>query len=254
MVDGPAPAILGLPDLDRDLGPSLPKGWLGLLEAPTDAEASLLAKQFAARASTDAPAVLFTTHERTEEVEATFRGLGWDPTALRIVNISEEYFTNVLSPRLEVSRIRERGVMLSDLTGSRPTEIAKPPYNLTNRILADLAGLTTRFRLVVDSLDFLLEVLDLPEVLTIARQARHRAQALGAQALLVLHSEVHERRASGLLEEMSDLVLELSAVPDGPRFEHRLALRKVRNHPELKRTSILRVTPTGFALGPGGRS
>jgi KaiC/GvpD/RAD55 family RecA-like ATPase len=249
----PAP-ILGLPELDRDLGPALPKGWLGLLNAPTDAEASLLAKQFASRASAAAPAVFYTTYERTEDVESTFRGLGWDPSPLRIVNLAEEYFVHVLSPQLEVSRIRERGLLLADLTTEAPAEEARPPYNLTSRILSDIAGLDRPFRLVLDSLDFLLEVLDLPEVLTIARQTRHRAQSLGAQALLIVHSEIHERRASGLLEEMADLVLELSAQPDGPRFEHRLAVRKVRNHPELKRTSILRVTPNGFALGAASRT
>ncbi|HEV2166954.1 MAG TPA: ATPase domain-containing protein [Thermoplasmata archaeon] len=244
--------ILGLPELDRDLAPALPKGWLGLLNAPTDAEASLLAKQFAARATPAAPAVFYTTYERTEDVQSTFRGLGWDPTPLRIVNLAEEYFVHVLSPRLEVSRIRERGLVLADLaSGTLPGE-ARAPFNLTNRILSDIAGLDRPFRLVLDSLDFLLEVLDLPEVLTIARQTRHRAQALGAQALLVVHSEIHERRASGLLEEMADLVLELDAQPDGTRYEHRLALRKVRNHPELKRTAIVRITPNGFALaGPG---
>ncbi|HEV2520667.1 MAG TPA: ATPase domain-containing protein [Thermoplasmata archaeon] len=240
--------ILGLPELDAELAPSLPNGWLGLLNAPTDAEASLLAKQFASQAGPQAPAVFYTTYERTEEIEATFRGLGWDAEAVRIVNLAEEYFVHVLSPRLEVSRIRERGLLLSDLSSGKPAELARAPFNLTNRILSDVGGLQHPFRLVVDSLDFLLEVLDLPEVLTIARQARHRAQSLGAQVLLVLHSEIHERRASGLLEEMSDLVLELSAQPDGTRFEHRLAVRKVRNHPELKRTSILRVTPHGFAL------
>ena len=254
MPDANPGPILGLPDLDRDLAPALPKGWLGLLNAPTDAEASLLAKQFAARASTAAPAVFYTTYERTEEVESTFRGLGWDPGPMRIVNLAEEYFVNVLSPRLEVSRIRERGLVLADLSTGKPSEEARPPYNLTNRILSDIAGLDHPFRLVLDSLDFLLEVLDLPEVLTIARQTRHRAQTLGAQALLVVHSEIHERRASGLLEEMADLVLELSAQPDGTRFEHRLAVRKVRNHPELKRTSILRITPNGFALGGAGRT
>ncbi|MCI4358445.1 MAG: hypothetical protein L3J95_02915 [Thermoplasmata archaeon] len=245
--------ILGLAELDRELAPSLPKGWLGLLNAPTDAEASLLAKQFAARASAEAPAVFYTTYERTEEVQSTFRALGGDPARLRIVNLAEEYFVHVLSPQLEVSRIRDRGLQLSDLAHRQPVEIAPPPYNLTNRILSDIAGLNDPFRLVIDSLDFLLEVLDLPEVLTIARQTRHRAQSLGAQTLLVLHSEIHERRASGLLEEMADLVLELSAQPEGPRFEHRLAVRKVRNHPELKRTATLRVTPNGFALGSGGR-
>jgi KaiC/GvpD/RAD55 family RecA-like ATPase len=246
--DAPRGPILGLPELDEVLAPCLPAGWLGLLGGPTGAEASLLAKQFAAQASADAPAIYYTTHERTDAVRQTVLALGGVESAVRIVSLSEEYFENVLAPRLEVSRIRERGLQLADLKSAVPSGGPRAAYNLTSRILADLAGLDRPFRLVLDSLDFLLEVLDLPEVMTIARQTRHRAQSFGAPALLVLHGEVHERRASGLLEGLADVVLEVMPDPSGVGTDHSLRVRKVRNHPELKRTVALRVTPTGFEL------
>lgn len=241
--------VLGLPELDGELAPCLPKGWLALLIGQSDTETSLFAKQFAHQASEAAPALYYTTYERSEDVAATFQGLGWEAKAVRILNLQEEYFRHVLSRRLEVSRVREKGLTLSDL--SSPAE-PRPPtrsYNLGNRIVSEIAQLDRPFRLVVDSLDFLLEVLDLAEVMTVARQSRHRAQRFGGQALLVVHGEIHERRVSGLLEDMADIVVELTTVPAGDRFEHRLAVRKVRNHPEQKRTAVLRIGAHGFELG-----
>ncbi len=245
--------ILGLPDLDRELAPGLPHGWLGVLGGPTDAETSLLAKQFAVHARDSAPAIYYTTHERTEEIRSTFEGLGGDAEAVRIVNLSEEYFQYVLSPRLETSRIRERGLQLADLRAERPSVTPRAPYNLTSRILSDLAGLDRPFRLVLDAVDFLVEVLDLPEVMTIARQVRHRAQAYGAPALLVMHGEILERRAAGLLEGLADVLLELTPDEEESSPAHRLRVRKVHNHPELKRTVRLKVTPRGFVAAPSSR-
>ncbi len=247
MADAPNGPIFGLAPLDRELAPKLPSGWLGLLGGSTDTETSLLAKQFAAHATREGPAIFYTTHEPTEEIQVAFDGLGRASDTVRIVNLSEEYFQSVLSRRLEVSRIRERGIQLADLKPSDAPPTVRLPYNLTNRFLSDLAGLDRPFRLVLDSLDFLIEVLDLPEVMTIARQVRHRAQAFASPALLVLHGETHERRVSGLLEGLADVVFELSAEPEGSDGDHRLKVRKVRNHPEVRRTTRLKVTSKGFA-------
>jgi len=244
--------VLGLPELDREIARALPKGWLALVIGHTDADTTLFAKQFAhAGPGGPGPAVYYTTYERTEDVRTTFQGFGWDPDAVRVANLSEEYYQRVLVRHLEVSRIREKGLKLADLSNPLPNGENSRPYSLPSRILSDLAQLDTPFRLVLDSLDFLLEVLPLPEVLTVARQIRHRAQQLGGQALLVVHGEIHERRVAGLLEDMADLVVELESRTEGVGAEHRIVLRKVRNHPELRRAAVLRVTEQGLAIGPG---
>jgi KaiC/GvpD/RAD55 family RecA-like ATPase len=243
-----AQGVLGLPELDRELAAALPTGWLALAIGHSDSDTSLFAKQFAHAGAESLPSAYYTTYERTEDVRKTFQALGWAPESVRVANLSEEYYQRVLVRHLEVSRIREKGLKLADLT-TAPSSVAEPrPYSLPSRILSDLSELDQPFRLVLDSLDFLLEVLDLPEVLSVSRQIRHRAQQLGGQALLVVHGEIHERRVAGLLEDMADVVVELETRPDGARFEHRIVVRKVRNHPEMRRTCVLRMTEGGLKV------
>jgi KaiC/GvpD/RAD55 family RecA-like ATPase len=249
-VAGPE-GVLGLPELDRELASALPKGWLALAIGHSDSDTSLFAKQFAHAGAGSAPSVYYTTYERTEDVRATFQGFGWDPEGVQVANLSEEYYQRVLVRNLEVSRIREKGLKLADLMAQPAGDAHAKVYNLPSRILSDIAGLDRPFRLVVDSLDFLLEVLELSEVLSVARQIRHRAQQLGGQALLVVHGEIHERRVAGLLEDMADIVVELESRADGARFEHRIVVRKVRNHPELRRTYVLKMTERGLKVESG---
>jgi len=118
----------------------------------------------------------------------------------------------------------------------------------TARILADLSTLDGPFRMTLDTLDFLLEVLPAVEVVSVARQIRRRCLALGGQALLALHADVHDRRLLGQLEDLSDLILELRATEGKGRFQPILTVRKVRNHPEQTRRVRLTETTSGFSL------
>lgn len=241
-------SVLGIPELDHELFPSLPPGWLGLLIGHSGAGTPMFAKQFAQAMVGSSPVHYYTTYERTEDVHRAFQDFGWDAGGVKIVNLAEEYFENVLVRSLEVSRSRERGLKLADVRRADDAAVRPPTYNLTNRLLADLAALDSPFRLVLDSLDFFLEVLDVSGVMTVARQIRHRAQTLGGQALLVLHGEIHERRVSGLLEDMADLVVELNARARGEAYEHLFAIRKLRNHPERTRVLRVRMTEHGLEL------
>ncbi|MCI4321348.1 MAG: RAD55 family ATPase [Thermoplasmata archaeon] len=242
-------SVLGIPELDPELFPYMPPGWLGLLVGHSGAGTPLFAKQFAQAMVGASPVLYYTTYERTEDVHKAFRDFGWDPDGVQIVNLSEEYFRNVLVRSLEVSQRRERGLKVADLsTTNRPKPSAAATYNITSRLLADLAALDGRFRLVLDSLDFFFEVLENADVMTMVRQIRHRAQELGGQALLVVQGEFHERRVSGMLEDMADVVVELTARPRGEAYEHLLAVRKIRNHPERTRILPARMTETGLTV------
>jgi KaiC/GvpD/RAD55 family RecA-like ATPase len=241
-------AVLGIPELDGELYAYMPPGWLGLLVGHSGAGTPMFAKQFAQAMVGTSPVLYYTTYERTEDVHRAFRDFGWDPDGVQIVNLSEEYFRNVLVHSLEISQLRERGLKLADLDGSRPTPGAPTTYNITSRLLADLAALDGRFRLVLDSLDFFFEVLETNDVMTVVRQIRHRAQELGGQALLVVQGEFHERRVSGMLEDMADLVVELNARPRGESYEHTIAVRQIRNHPERTRVLPARMTDAGLSV------
>ena len=106
-------------------------------------------------------------------------------------------------------------------------------------MLSDLAKIDSPFRLVVDSVDFFLEVMEPHELTTVARQIRHRCQTIGGHALLAAHSIAHERSVFSLLQDLADLVVELKAEPKLDHYEHTLSLEKVGNrpgpHPHLER-------------------
>ena len=243
-----SPPLFGLPELDSRLSSVLPPGWMGLLLGRTGAGAPLAAKQFAHAGVGALPVLYYTTYERTDDVVRAFRDFGWSPDGVQIVNVSEEYYSRVLVRDLEVARARERGIRYADLAAATPRPIGSKTFNLTSRLLSDLAGMQGRFRLVLDSVDFLLELLEPSEVLTVARQVRHCAQTFGGQALVIVQAEVHERRTTGLLEDMSDLVLEFGTERSNGSVKHGLTVRKVRNHPERTHRYPVAVTEHGLEL------
>lgn len=251
-MNGPRP--LGISGIDEVVGPVLPPGWLAILVGHEGSDTHLFAKQFARAGAGETPVMYYTTYERTVDVEQAFRDHGWDPDGVRIVNLAEEYYERVLARSLDISRIRERGLTLQEVQGRTPP-VGKPVrFNLMNRILGELAGLEAPFRLALDSLDFLLEVIDPPEVIAFARQVAHRAHALGGEALLVVHSGLHPPRTTGLLEQIADLVLDLGTEAEGASFRQVLRLRRLRNRPEAARRFLLTSGEEGLsARGAEGR-
>ncbi len=240
--------IFDLPEVDPKLSDVLPAGWLGLLRGTSGSGVSLLAKQFAHAGLGHDPVHYYSTYERTDDVERAFRDFGWTPNGLEVINLSDEYYERILRRDLEVSRARETGLTYRDLSDHPTVPLRRRTYNLANRILADLAAMRGYIRLVVDSLDFFLEVLDPSDVMMLARQTRHHAQNLGGQVLLVIQPDIHERRTSGLLEDMADLVVDIHGA-EPPRDDRRtLHVRKVRNHPERTQALAARVTDHGLTL------
>ena len=244
----PSP-VLGIPDLDRLLAPSLPPGWMALAVGHSGASTSLIAKQFAQAGVGETPVRFYTTYERTEDVQAAFRDFGWSTDGIEIVNLAQEYYERVLQRELAIARTRERGLRFADLGPSHGTgEGPSRTFNLTSRLVSDLAALDGPFRLALDSLDFLLEVLEGASVMAIARQVRYRAQSLGGRALLVVQGEIHDAARIGLLQDLADIVVDFAVVPEGEAMGHVLTVRKVRNHPELTRSLRVAAGASGFDL------
>jgi len=227
--------VFGIPEIDQPIWTALPPGWLSLLTGTSGSGAPLLAKQFAHAGAGEVPVLFYTTYERTEDVRNAFDDFGWDPAEIKIVNLADEYFERVLVRGLEIAKAREGGISLSELRDSGPSDRTLRPFSLTNRMLSDLAQIDSPFRLVVDSVDFFLEVMEPHDLTIVARQIRHRCQTIGGHALLTAHSVSHEKSIFGLLQDLADLVFELRAEPRHDHYDHTLMVEKVGNRPDLTR-------------------
>jgi len=238
--------IFGIPEIDQPVWTALPPGWLSVLSGTSGSGAPLLAKQFAHAGAGPVPVLFYTTYERTEDVKKAFDDFGWDPDEIRIVNLADEYFERVLVRGLEIAKAREGGISLDELVDSRPHDRVLTPFSLTNRMLSDLAKIDSPFRMVVDSVDFFLEVMEPHELTTVARQIRHRCQTIGGHALIAAHSVAHDRAVFGLLQDLADIVFDLSAEPRGDHYEHTLSIQKVANRPDLTRLWKAELGETGW--------
>jgi KaiC/GvpD/RAD55 family RecA-like ATPase len=241
--------VFGIPEIDQPIWTALPPGWLSLLSGTSGSGAPLLAKQFAHAGVGDVPVLFYTTYERTEDVKKAFDDFGWDPGGIKIVNLADEYFERVLVHGLEIAKAREGGISLSELVAPKPQDRTLTPFSLTNRMLSDLARIDSPFRMVVDSVDFFLEVMEPHELTTVARQIRHRCQTIGGHALLTAHSVSHDRSVFGLLQDLADLVVELRAEPRHDRFDHTLLIEKVANRPDLTHIWNAELGESGWHVG-----
>jgi KaiC/GvpD/RAD55 family RecA-like ATPase len=240
--------ILGIPEIDGVLSPALPPGWMAVLTGPSGSGAPWLAKQFATAGVGSTPVLFYTTYERTTDVEEAFAAFGWDASAIKIVNLADEYYDRVLVRGLEIAQAREGGLRLDQMTVDHPKDRVASRFSLTSRMLSDLAAIDTPFRLVLDSVDFFFEVLQASEVTTVARQIRYRCQTVGGQALLAMHSRGHDRAFTGALEDLADVVFDLKAEPKGSRYETTLYIEKVRNRPDLQRIGRATIGAGGWTI------
>jgi KaiC/GvpD/RAD55 family RecA-like ATPase len=240
--------ILDIAEIDQPLASALRPGWLAVLAGTSGSGAPLLAKQFAHAGVGTTPVLFYTTYERSDDVLRAFEDFGWDAADIKIVNLADEYYERVLVRGLEIARVRERGLSLEDLHRTEPANRSRASFSLTDRMLADLATIDAPFRMVVDSVDFFFEVLEPRDVITVARQIRHRCQTIGGQALIAVHSPSHERPTTTRLEDLADLVLTLRAEPQGDRHRHTLAVEKVGNRPDLTRIWRAKLSENGWRV------
>ncbi|MCI4347400.1 MAG: RAD55 family ATPase [Thermoplasmata archaeon] len=242
--------LLGIPDIDAGLAPYLPPGCLIVVVGTPGSGSHLLAKQFAMSGIGSTPVLYYTTSERTVDAQEAFRSFHWDAEPIKFGNLSDDFYRRVLEPQLEVARVRERGLRLEDLRNARRPEVPLAPYSLVGRFLNDLGGLDSPFRLVLDSLDFLLELLEVSEVVNLVRQIRSRTQLLGGKAMVTVQLASLDNRSSAMLEDVADLGITLRSEPDGTSFDHTLEVRKIRNHPEHTQIRKLVINETGFHVAP----
>ncbi|MCI4335248.1 MAG: hypothetical protein L3K04_06475 [Thermoplasmata archaeon] len=238
--------LFGLPALDGAIQGGIRGGWLALLLDKPGTGAQLLAKQFAHGAPGGRPILFYSTTEREDHLPEVFRGFGWDPAGIRFTDLDRVYFARTHRRELETAQARERGLSLAELApGPARTEIGSPG-GVSQKLLADLSQLSGPFRFVLDSSDFLFEVLDPLESTKLVRQIRNRALELSGEALVLLNPSVVDGRHRAFLEGIADIVLRLEASEHLASPQRRLLLEKLRNHPERCGSFGTEPSPGGF--------
>jgi KaiC/GvpD/RAD55 family RecA-like ATPase len=246
-VTDPELPLFGVRAIDDAILPVLPTSWVGLIEGETGSGTQLLAKQAAHVAAGKLPVYYYSTQEPTDEIRRVFSQYGWPTEDVHIADLNTEFYETVLVRDLEVSQMRARGLSLSEASlnaGFPPTPLGPPA--LGGRLLADIAPLNKPFRFVLDSFDLILENSSPEEATRIARQIRHQARAVGGTAILLLQPAIPDARTRAILESLADFILQLRLVEEGTGFYPRIAITKVRDHPDRTRILRGRVGDQGF--------
>ncbi len=219
----------GVPILDEALMGGMPKGFTILVCGVPGSGTDLLAKQFASAGVGLEDVVYFTTNERDEDIISTIQHFGWMEN-IRIVNVANEYYDNVLAKELEVSRHRKEGLRLKNLKKS--IEANKTDSNLLTTLIYEVSRLKPPFRLVLNSLDFFFEYHDHTRVLSAMRTIQAHTQQSDSLALFTLLKGVYDKSLESGVEEIVDCIIELEVERKGLEFKRNLVIRKLRNLPE----------------------
>jgi KaiC/GvpD/RAD55 family RecA-like ATPase len=220
---------IGVPALDDHLGGGIQNGSTVLVMGGPGGGMEFFAKQFAS-AGQEA-VTYFTSTERDEEVLGTMREHGWR-TEMKIVNIGTRYYESVLARKLEISRLRQEGLALSDVRKFRERRSVREENFLTF-LAYEISKLSPPFRAVINSLDFFLENYDSAEVLMAMRTIKAHTQHSESVTLMTMLKDMHQPRIQSSIEELADVIIELDRERVGHEFKKLLVVQKVRNRPGL---------------------
>lgn len=257
----------GIDALDRFLGGGLPAGFTTLLLAPTGSGVELFAKQFASNHGRERVTYV-TTDEPEREVRRAVADLGWDFSNVEVMDLQADFMDAVLDsqqrkrsregggqerrrfdPRDLVEGTDSRDLLRSrkERTRSLRSDLSEETHYL-DRLLDPFTGLRNPDRMVVDSLDFFLNLYP-PEELVTALHALKAANAKhGGEVLLILSKGAHDPTTERRLELMADCLIELEMTRKGTSFERFFMVKKVKNRSRAVGVSTYDVTETGFQL------
>ncbi len=236
----------GIPALDKSLMDGIPKGFTMLVAGPPGSGTELFAKQFASAGIDSENVAYFTTTERDQDVTSTMEHFGWK-SSMKIINIADQYYKNVLSKELEISRYRQEGITMKDIMAHTKEKVEdRGGTNFLTALTYETSRLEPPFRVVVDSLDFFLEYYDHVDVLSSLRTIKGHTQHQGGVALLTLLTGVYATRTQSSIEEIVDCSIELQRERIENTFKNYLVIRKVRNHPEMTGIHEYKITKEGI--------
>ncbi|MFQ5910200.1 MAG: RAD55 family ATPase [Thermoplasmata archaeon] len=235
----------GIPALDKSLMDGIPKGFTLLVAGPPGSGTELLAKQFASAGINGENVVYFSTTERDRDVISTMEHFGWK-SSMKIVNIADQYYKNVLAKELEISRYRQEGITMKDIMAPTKEKEERKGVNFLTALTYETSRLKPPFRVVVDSLDFFMEYYEHMDVLSSLRTIKGHTQHQEGVALLTMLTGVYATRTQSSVEEIVDCSIELQRERKENAFKNYLIIRKVRNHPEMTGIYEYKITKEGI--------
>lgn len=243
----------GIPQLDHFLGGGLDPGTMILLVEPAGAGAEIFAKQFAAGGASLTPgrSVFITTEESEQEIVRAFDRFGF-PSRPRIITVSEAYSKHILDRRSPVMRSL-RAVTTAKLLESDSSDLLQPRAPASAQFLDELLRPYTTgsppARLTIHTLDFFLGLYGVEKVIDILTALKAANEQAGGLVLMVLTGgSPHRAAAQGVLDRISNCLIELEFQRKGSQFEKFLLVKKVRNKFLGVGVAPYQITRLGFEL------
>ncbi len=254
----------GIGPLDAFMDGGFPRGFTILLLAPTGSGAEVFSKQFAAD-HPDERVLFITTDESEKEVRRTTAEAGWDFSNVDIMDLQTDFASKMLEAQQEKQE-RDAGAVrfdprdLVEGTDSRDLMAARRRHNIQTKrqaskrtdYLAKVIEPLTRYdkpqRVVVDSLDFLLNLYSVEDVTATVQAVKAANAQLEGLCLIVMSKGAHDVSTERRIELLADCVLELQVERKGTTFERFFIVKKVRNRNQCVGVSTYEITDRGFEL------
>lgn len=254
----------GITALDAFMGGGFPRGFTILLLAPTGSGAEVFTKQFAAGHPNE-KVTYVTTDEPEREIRRAVRESGWNFDTVDILDLQSDFADRVLQAqqrkqnpdegrrKFDARDLVERTDSLDLMRARRShnasaTKEATSKVNYLNTIIEPFTRLKAPDRMVIDGLDFFLNMYPPEEVVT----SLHALKAANAKhqgiVLWVLSKGAHDASTERRLELMADCLIEMEVTRKGTTFERFFMVKKVKNRSSSVGVSTYEIRDTGFEL------
>ncbi|HLF16552.1 MAG TPA: hypothetical protein VI796_03870, partial [Candidatus Thermoplasmatota archaeon] len=219
-------------------------------------------------------AVYITTDESTLEVREAARSAGWGIGHVQVVDLQTQFAEAMLDaqqrsregpsreapgpprrrfdPRELVEGTSSRDALRPPRAASAPAGAAAPASatdtDYLGRLLDPYTRLRSPDRMVVNSLDFFLNLYPVERVVAVLTALKAANAKAGGQLLLVLLKGAHGATVERRLELFSDCLIELEVTRKGTTFERFFMVRKVKNRSHGIGVSTYDIRPSGVHL------
>ncbi|MCX6664995.1 MAG: RAD55 family ATPase [Euryarchaeota archaeon] len=238
----------GIEKLDRLLEGGIPKGFTTLILGTPGSSLEIMVKQIA----TVGNILYFTTDENKDEILETMKRFGWAIPTIDFVDISAQYYENVLvGEQKRVSIYEQRSKLkLKELIKIGSTAIPTTVKGVEDylAVLSNRLKQASVEKIIINSLDFFLSQYDQEDVLKTVYAGKISNLKNKAALIIVMTKGIHGDLFEKKMESLADCVLELNVIQKGSAFERFLSVKKMRNY--AKKIGIARyaIDDSGFVL------